>query len=98
MTRPTLPLVGIRAAASSKWMSAALRGSDVPKPDDFGTAGRPAHSARFWAPFLLSRCWNPAMNERSLEPVLIRFGDPRACEKRSHSPIAGGTHHKGRRP
>jgi hypothetical protein len=38
---------GMRIAVSSKTVSAALRGSDMPKPDDFGSVRRPAQSARF---------------------------------------------------
>jgi hypothetical protein len=55
-----LPLVDL--PFPSKSMSAALRGTDVPKPNDFGTAGRPAHSARF-------RCLSsagPPLLQRSL--------------------------------
>jgi hypothetical protein len=50
-----LPLVDL--PFPSKSMFAALRGTDVPKPNDFGTAGRPAHSAALGAsPPLVLRC------------------------------------------
>jgi hypothetical protein len=47
---------------SSKSISAAERGTDVPKPDDFRTTWRPANSVRFGCPFSAG----PPLLQRSL--------------------------------
>jgi hypothetical protein len=66
-----LPLVDLPFPPKS--MSAALRGTDVPKPNDFGTDGRPVHSARFGCPYSAG----PPLLQRSLSgpPPTRRTGN-----------------------
>ena len=73
-TRPdlgtVLPLV-LRCRLSFVLIPAALRGSDVLKPDDFGTAGRPAH----WARFRRRSSPGPPLLQRSFSTLALLFFD-----------------------